>query len=361
MKLFYHHVGQIGATEDFKKTIFSKKPISLVENSIPDTEPIKNVILEKLRSNFPSGDFNCWGVPGGADIVIRNLERGDVVLLVESANIKGEIPVLCDVKVFERYELPDLSYALWGNQKYPYIFFFDTEKLNYMWIEFLEDLKYSENFDPRGKFYKVADDRLSTFGGIEDFVIYLRKLKTANQKLAYQNLIDNVKKAVREEHPEYQNSENEITDILKISQDPSPELIENVFKQQVNLIRRDSVFREMIKKLYSERCAICGSDLHSPDGKPEVQSAHIFPKERKGSDDLRNGICLCRLHHWAFDSGWISISNELLIMVKDDIPDTEFYKQIKKYQGNPLSKPSELKFSPHIIFLSEHRKMHHFE
>jgi predicted restriction endonuclease len=42
-------------------------------------------------------------------------------------------------------------------------------------------------------------------------------------------------------------------------------------------------------------------------GKPEVQGAHIYPKGRDGSDDLRNGICLCRRHHWAMDAGWISI------------------------------------------------------
>ena len=61
---------------------------------------------------------------------------------------------------------------------------------------------------------------------------------------------------------------------------------------------RDEAFRKDIRRLYGSRCAICGISLKSPDGKPEIQSAHIYPKELDRSDDLRNGICLCDMHHW---------------------------------------------------------------
>jgi predicted restriction endonuclease len=60
---------------------------------------------------------------------------------------------------------------------------------------------------------------------------------------------------------------------------------------------RRGAFAIDVKKLYGYRCAICGSELRTPDGKPEVQSAHIFPKGLDGRDDARNGLCLCRRHH----------------------------------------------------------------
>ena len=61
MKLYYHHVGKKGADEDFKKTVFARVPISLVENSIPDNEPNKALLLSELIENFPIGSFTSAG------------------------------------------------------------------------------------------------------------------------------------------------------------------------------------------------------------------------------------------------------------------------------------------------------------
>ena len=51
----------------------------------------------------------------------------------------------------------------------------------------------------------------------------------------------------------------------------------------------------------------------------EVQAAHIVPHSSKGKDDIWNGLALCRLHHWAFDVGWFSISNDFTIQVSEKI------------------------------------------
>lgn len=99
MKLYYHHVGKKGADEDFKKTVFARVPISLVESSVPNDEPDKTPLLSELNEKFPIGSFNCWGVPSGAASVIKNLSVGDAVLLVETASeYGGNIPALGVVK-----------------------------------------------------------------------------------------------------------------------------------------------------------------------------------------------------------------------------------------------------------------------
>ena len=112
MRLFFHHVGQKGADEDFKKTVYKDISIETIEGNVPASYPHRDELLNRLRQEFPNGLFNCWGVPAGAKSVIKNLAAGEVVLLVHSATEYGQVPVLCHVQVFWPDELRDLSFAL---------------------------------------------------------------------------------------------------------------------------------------------------------------------------------------------------------------------------------------------------------
>jgi putative restriction endonuclease len=122
---------------------------------------------------------------------------------------------------------------------------------------------------------------------------------------------------------------------------------------------RDSAFTELVKDTYNNQCAICGSERETPDGSPEVEAAHIYPKREGGSDDVRNGIALCKLHHWAFDSGWLSLSDEHEILVKE-APNRNGYYEFKQLQCDLLQLPAEEELSPHPIFLEGHRRIHGF-
>ena len=124
---------------------------------------------------------------------------------------------------------------------------------------------------------------------------------------------------------------------------------------------RSAAFEIGVKRLDSYRCAICGSGLRSPNGKPEVQSAHIFPKRLDGSDDVRNGICLCRRHHWAMDAGWISIGDDYTILVREDLPDHDDYSFIAEYGGEKIHLPSVTESAPDTMYLREHRSLMGFE
>ncbi len=66
-------------------------------------------------------------------------------------------------------------------------------------------------------------------------------------------------------------------------------------------IARSRAFRNAVLTAYGYRCAMCGGGARSPSGLTEIEAAHVIPRSLKGSDDVRNGIALCRLHHWAFD------------------------------------------------------------
>jgi putative restriction endonuclease len=101
--------------------------------------------------------------------------------------------------------------------------------------------------------------------------------------------------------------------------------------------------------------------LRTPDGKAEVQSAHIFPKKLDGSDDVRNGICLCRRHHWAMDAGWISIADDYTVLVREDLPDDDDYRFIGDFEGEKIRLPSLPESAPDIMFLREHWILMGFE
>lgn len=71
-----------------------------------------------------------------------------------------------------------------------------------------------------------------------------------------------------------------------------------------------AMFRERVIAAYGQRCALSGL--------PEVRlidAAHIAPDsdEKLGQPDVRNGICMSKIHHAAFDAGLIEIDPDLNI------------------------------------------------
>lgn len=84
---------------------------------------------------------------------------------------------------------------------------------------------------------------------------------------------------------------------------------------------RTAGFRKAIVNLYQHTCALCKIRLVTPEGRTAVSAAHIVPFSHSNNDDPRNGIALCGLHHWAFDTGVVAISDkQYTIKVSPVIP-----------------------------------------
>ena len=47
------------------------------------------------------------------------------------------------------------------------------------------------------------------------------------------------------------------------------------------------------------------------DGRPGVDAAHILPDSDFDMNHVSNGLCLCKLHHWAFDEGLLEITHDV--------------------------------------------------
>lgn len=71
-------------------------------------------------------------------------------------------------------------------------------------------------------------------------------------------------------------------------------------------------FKQEVRNAYTSTCFICGA--HYPktpyNSTPGIDAAHIMPWNEYELDEVFNGLCLCKLHHWAFD--------EAIIMVRYD-------------------------------------------
>ena len=79
-------------------------------------------------------------------------------------------------------------------------------------------------------------------------------------------------------------------------------------------------FRLAIIEAYDYKCSVCGMKINSPDSlRWEVEAAHIVPYSANGKDDIWNGLALCHLHHWVFDVGWFTLSDNYRILTSGKI------------------------------------------
>ena len=68
-------------------------------------------------------------------------------------------------------------------------------------------------------------------------------------------------------------------------------------------------------QIYDYTCAVCELNIRALSGESVTDAAHIIPFSVSYNDDIRNGISLCKSHHWAFDAGLIAISEEHRVVV----------------------------------------------
>lgn len=142
----------------------------------------------------------------------------------------------------------------------------------------------------------------------------------------------------------------------------SPSTTETVDREYMETaqLQRDPKFLQTVREAYNERCAVCGIRRETPDGRPEVEAAHIKSVSDCGPDTLENGVALCRLHHWAFDNGWLAVDNEYRVLVRE-VPERDGYADFAEYADKLLHIPDDPDAQPSLSFVRHHREKHGFE
>jgi putative restriction endonuclease len=123
----------------------------------------------------------------------------------------------------------------------------------------------------------------------------------------------------------------------------------------VSRIVRDRIFRRVVLRAYSERCAISGLKLINGGGRAEVAAAHIRPVEADGPDIVSNGLALSGTVHWMFDRGLLGLTDDLQILVSRQANDPDGIRALINKTGSAL-RPQRPLDRPHPAFLQWHRE-----
>lgn len=126
-------------------------------------------------------------------------------------------------------------------------------------------------------------------------------------------------------------------------------------------LARDQGFRRAIIINYDHRCALCGVRIVTPEGQTAVDAAHIIPWGISHNDDVRNGMALCKLCHWAFDRGMMSVSESFSVLLSRDLAkSTNAAGLLGVLEGRNFVGPKDSEVWPLPKNLVWHRKEHGF-
>lgn len=135
-----------------------------------------------------------------------------------------------------------------------------------------------------------------------------------------------------------------------------PFVKEESFTYTTTMPKRDKAFRDIVVREYDYTCAVCSMKFRW-HGFAEATAAHIIPKHKNGTDDPRNGMSLCRTHHWAFDQGVFSLTDSYEILLSPSIEDSESHNfPLLEMEGKSILLPSNEILQPHPEAIKWHRE-----
>lgn len=129
-----------------------------------------------------------------------------------------------------------------------------------------------------------------------------------------------------------------------------------IVETQTRKVARGRAFQRVVSQAYRGACSLCNGGLLHPSGRGEVEAAHIVFRALRGSDDIRNGLLLCKAHHWAFDAGLVGISAEFIVIVPDSVQKIDRNQALRRLHGSPIGLPRRMDLWPALEALDWHRR-----
>lgn len=130
---------------------------------------------------------------------------------------------------------------------------------------------------------------------------------------------------------------------------------ENLVTYTVTKEVRDWGFTIKIRDLYKSTCAICQSRVVTPNGYTLVDAAHVWPRSISRNDDPRNGMALCKTHHWMFDQYLLSVTPEYRIRISPWLKSNgQNVDETLQLDGSPITLPADVRYKPAPIALNMH-------
>jgi putative restriction endonuclease len=135
-----------------------------------------------------------------------------------------------------------------------------------------------------------------------------------------------------------------------------PRVKEIIDAEKYKPVIRYQGFRRAVVTTYDHRCALCGVRIVTSEGHTVVDAAHIVPWSVNQNDDIRNGMALCKLCHWAFDEGMIGVSGGYSVITSRQIgADPNVPGFLLMLSGRGILPPSDMQLWPEQEYLGWHR------
>ena len=114
---------------------------------------------------------------------------------------------------------------------------------------------------------------------------------------------------------------------------------------------RDTAFRRVVTEAYDYRCTACGLRLVH-EGRSIVEACHLIPWSESHDDDPRNGLALCRNHHWAMDRHLIAPGPDMIWHASRNLDKRiDGERRLLEIRGQPVIKPVRERFGPKAVGL----------
>lgn len=135
--------------------------------------------------------------------------------------------------------------------------------------------------------------------------------------------------------------------------DPGVELVESLTFRRP----RDPAFRRAVLVAYANRCAVCEMSLNVSGSVVALEAAHIRWHASGGSDEVRNGLALCVLHHKLFDLGAFTLLPDLRVFVSSKVEGRGADNALERYhRAHLLAHPNSDEKMPAPEYLCWHRR-----
>ena len=121
---------------------------------------------------------------------------------------------------------------------------------------------------------------------------------------------------------------------------------------------RSGKFKNETLSLFAHKCVVCGKNQSIGSQYTAAEAAHIIPRSKRGLDETSNAMCLCKAHHWAFDRGLITISEDREVLVSEVLSNkvSDFAVELLSYDSSEIYWPDKLEF-PSEKFLWHRRNI----
>jgi putative restriction endonuclease len=120
---------------------------------------------------------------------------------------------------------------------------------------------------------------------------------------------------------------------------------------------RSRRFSEEVLEAYSHRCAVCRLEIRLEEETFLLEAAHIYWHQYGGSDEVTNGLALCRNHHQAFDKGAYTVDEEMKVVVSALLQgERGLAATFLEFNGKGLLMPRGEGVMPDAASLAWHRK-----